>query len=192
MRPQSISLLALSAALVLGCAQLPELPSSLAARPKTSPIEIDVRGPGAVFETIDAAAVDALAYSYLQGRETGELPRMRAGTIRRSGAGYTYDEIYVANPRSARRVEYPVRAEDVARFHVYPSLTDRDINTVNERLSPRDRRSVAVIDPLHRPLYVLHPSLAVRVYRFGRKPLEITNLRGPARPWEWPSVFAGR
>jgi len=192
MRRQPISILVLTAALALGCAQLPQLPANLAAGLKTPPIELSARGPGAIFDTIDAAAVDALAYGYLQAREAGDLQRMRAGTIRRSGAGYTYDEIHVAKRWSARHIQYRVRVDDVARFHVYPLHTDREINSINERLSALDRRSVSVIDPLHRPLYVLHPSLAVRAYRADQDPAEITNLGGPARPWQWPSLFARR
>jgi len=192
MRRQPISILVLTAALALGCAQLQQLPADFAAAFKTPPIELTARGPGAVFDTIDAAAIDALAYSYLQAREAGDLQRMRAGTIRRAGAGYTYDEIVVAKPGSASQIEYRVRVDDVARFHVYPFDTDRDVNSSNERLSAVDRRSVSVVDPLHRPLYVLHPSLAVRAYRAESEPVEVANLGGPARPWQWPSLIAIR
>jgi hypothetical protein len=50
-----------------------------------------------------------------------------------------------------------------------------------------------VIDPLHRSLYVLHPSLAIRAYRGAESEVvEVASLRGPARDWEWPSPFASR
>ena len=118
---------------------------------------------------------------------------MRAGTIERSGAGYTYREIHVANPLTKRRIKYLFAPRDVARFHVYPRHTDRYVNRVSERLSTKDRRSVRLIDPLHRPLYVLHPSLAIRSYRDAdSKVVEVASLRGPAREWEWPSPFARR
>jgi hypothetical protein len=193
MRTPSILILALVALLGLGCAQLPQLPSDFIAGLKSAPLELEAQGPGSVFETVDAAAVDALKFSYLEARESGEMERMRAGTITRLGEGYTYGEIHVADPLDVRRIEYVLGRQDVARFHVYPPHADRDINRDNERLSSKDTRSVRVIDPLHRTLYVLHPSLAVRAYRGSEgEALEVANLRGPARDWEWPALFATR
>ena len=193
MRIPSISILALTTLLGLGCAQLPQLSSDFVAGFQTPPLELEARGPGSVFDSIEAAAVDALTFCYLQARETDDMERMRAGTIERSGAGYTYGEIHVANPNDQRRIEYVFGPKDVARFHVYPPHTDHDVNRVSERLSPKDKRSVRVIDPLHRPLYVLHPSLAIRSYGDAdSKVVEVASLRGPAREWEWPSPFARR
>ena len=193
MRNPSIPILALTTLLGLGCAQLPQLPSNLVAVFRTPPLELEARGPGSVFDSIETAAVDALTFCYLQARETRDTARMRAGTIERSGAGYTYGEIHVASRMTQRRIEYVFGPQDVARFHVYPPHTDRYINRVSERLSTKDRRSVRLIDPLHRPLYVLHPSLAIRSYRDAdSKVVEVASLRGPAREWEWPSPFARR
>ena len=193
MRNPSISILALTAFLGLGCAQLPQLSSNFVAAFKSQPLELEARGPGSVFDSIEAAAVDALTFCYLQARETGDMERMRAGTIERAGAGYTYSEIHVANPRAQRRIEYVFGPQDVARFHVYPPHTDRDVNRSSERLSTKDRRSVTVIDPLHRPLYVLHPSLEIRAYHgVDSEIVEVASLRGPARNWAWPSPFAKR
>ncbi len=193
MRAPTILILALTALLGVGCAQMPQFPSDFVAGLKNPPLELEARGPGSLFDSIEEAAVDALTFSYLQAQAAGELERMRAGTIRRSGAGYTYGEIHVANPRMQRRIEYVISGRDVARFHLYPSHADRDVNRGSERLSARDWRSVNVIDPLHRPLYVLHPSLAIRAYHGADgEALEVANLRGPARDWKWPSLFATR
>jgi hypothetical protein len=193
MRIPSISILALTTFLALGCAQLPQLSSDFVAAFQNPPLELEARGPGSVFDSIEAAAVDALTFCYLQARETGDTERMRAGTIERSGAGYTYGEIHVANRMEQRKIEYVFAPQDVARFHVYPPHTDHDVNRVSERLSSKDRRSVRVIDPLHRPLYVLHPSLAIRAYGDAdSKIVEVASLRGPARDWRWPSLFARR
>ncbi len=193
MRNPSILILALTALLGLGCAQSSQLPSDVVGALKTAPFALEARGPGAVFDSVEAAAVDALTFCYLQARESGDIERMRAGTIERSGAGYTYSEIHVANPLDQRRIEYLFAPQDVARFHVYPPHTDHDVNRISERLSTKDWRSVSVIDPLHRPLYVLHPSLAIRAYRgVDREVVEVASLRGPAREWEWPSPFARR
>jgi hypothetical protein len=60
----------------------------------------------------------------------------------------------------------------------------RDVlaNRANERLSRVDRRSVSFIDPLHRPLYILHPSLTIRAYRGeDSQRVEVTNLSRPKR-----------
>ena len=193
MRNPSILILTLTALLGLGCAQLPQLSSNAVTALEASPRELEARGPGAVFNSAEAAAIDALAYCHLQARAAGDTERMRAGTIERSGTGYTYREIHVATPLAQRKIKYLFAPQEVARFHVYPPHTDRDVNRIAERLSAADRRSVMVIGPLHRPLYVLHPSLAIRAYRGAN--LEVVNvasLRGPARAWEWPSPFAKR
>ena len=193
MRNPSIPILALTALLALGCAQLPTLSSDFVAAFKTTPLELEARGPGSVFDSIEAAAVDALTFCYLQARESGDKELMRAGTIEPSGAGYTYHEIHLAKPMTQRRIEYVLAPQDVARFHVYPPHTDHDVNRLNERLSSTDWRYVSVIDPLHRSLYVLHPSLAIRAYRgIDRDVVEVASLRGPSRDWEWPSPFAKR
>lgn len=193
MRTPSILFLALAVLLGLGCAQSSQYPSDVGGALDTAPFELKARGPGAVFDSVDAAAIDALTFCHLQAKQTGDTERMRAGTIQRSGSGYTYGEIHVANPLDQRRIEYLFAPEDVARFHVYPPHTDHDINRSSERLSTKDRRSVSVIDPLHRTLYVLHPSLAIRAYRgVESKAVELASLRGPARQWEWPSFFAKR
>jgi hypothetical protein len=193
MRAPTILILALTALLGVGCAQLPQFSSDFIAGLKSPPLELEARGPGAVFDSVEAAAVDALTFSYLQARETGEIARMHAGTIQRSGAGYTYGEIHVASRRLNRQIEYVISGRDVARFHVYPPHADRNVNRSSERLSAKDWRSVNVVDPLHRSLYVLHPSLAIRAYHGDdSKTMEVANLRGPARGWKWPSLFARR
>ena len=193
MRNPMIPILALTTLLGVGCAQLPTLSPDFVAAFKTPPLELEARGPGSVFESIEAAAVDALTYCYLQSRETGDTGLMRAGTIEPSGAGYTYSEVHVARPMTQRRIEYVLAPQDVARFHFYPPHLDLQVNRRNERLSTTDWRSVSVIDPLHRSLYVLHPSLAIRAYRGAESEVvEVASLRGPARDWEWPSPFATR
>ena len=193
MRNPSILILSLMTLLGLGCAQLPSFSSDFVAAFKAPPLELEARGPGSVFDSIEAAAVDALTYCYLQARETGDTGLMRAGTIEPSGAGYTYSEVHVARPMTQRRIEYVLAPQDVARFHFYPPHLDLQVNRLNERLSSTDWRSVSVIDPLHRSLYVLHPSLAIRAYRGAeREVVEVASLRGPARDWEWPSPFATR
>ena len=143
---------------------------------------LHARGPGALFTSVEAAAVDALTYAYLQARESRNTERIRGGTIYPVGDRYSYAGIQLANPLTPHRISYRFGPHEVARFHAYPVYRDLHVNRANERLSRVDRRSVSVIDPLHRPLYVLHPSLRIRAYRGeDSQRVEVTDLRRPER-----------
>jgi hypothetical protein len=144
--------------------------------------QLEAWGPGTVFPSIESAAVDALIYTYLQASNERDMERMRAGTIYRADEGYSYGEIHVANTLLKYRIAYPLKQRDVARFQMYPLATNHDVNRRNERATQADRRSVAVTDPLHRPLFILHPSLVVREYR-GREDeaVAVADLRRPTR-----------
>ena len=173
--------------------EAPVPPPSATARPRDlprgDPQRLEARGPGAVFASIEAAAIDALAYAYLQAQAAHNTELMRGGTIYATRGGYSYGEIHVAKPASAHRVTYTLKPQDVARFATYPRDFRRDVNRANERPSRVDRRAVSFTDPLHRPLYILHPSLAVREYRGdGHELAEVANLRRPSRV---PGFLAG-
>jgi len=140
------------------------------------------RGPGTIFESVEAAAVDALTYAHMEARAARETDRVRGGAIFRAGQGYSYDEIHVAGALRPHRVSHTLGPRDVARFLVYPRVGEHEVNRANERPSSVDRRSVSAIDPLHRPLYILHPSLAIRVYRGEGRDLEdVVKLRRSKR-----------
>jgi len=146
------------------------------------------RGPGALFTSVEAAAVDALSYAYLQVRKARDTARIRGGTIYTVGDRYTYGEIQLGIPLSPHQISYRFGPHEVARFHAYPVYRDARANRANERISRVDRRSVSVIDPLHRPLYVLHPSLAIPAYSGeGCQRAEVANLRQRERA----PLFAG-
>jgi mono/diheme cytochrome c family protein len=167
--------LTLGATLGLACAQ----GSQLLAAFEREPAQLEARGPGAVFGTIDAAAVDALTYAYLQARAGHSTELMRGGTIYRVGNGYSYDEIHVAGRVAPFRIHYPFGPQDVARFHLYPRSGKHDLDLANEQLSHKDGDTVSKDSQL-RPLYVLHPLLMIREYR-GEKTLriEVADLRHP-------------
>jgi hypothetical protein len=158
-----------------GCSQMGHLLADFDTKPK-----LEAWGPGTVFPSIETAAVDALVYTYLKASNEHDTERMRAGTIYSVGAGYSYGEVHVAGSLLAYRIAYPLKKQDVARFHMYPLATDHAVRRTNERATQADRRSVAVTDPLHRPLFILHPSLVIREYR-GRNDavLEVADLRHP-------------
>jgi hypothetical protein len=149
---------------------------------------LHARGPGALFTSVEAAAVDALTYAYLQAHKARDTARIRGGTIYPVGGHYSYGEIQLGNPLSPHRISYRFGPHEVARFHAYPVYRDVLANRANERASRVDRRSVSAIDPLHRPLYILHPSLAIRAYRGeGSQRAEVANLRQRERA----PLFAG-
>jgi hypothetical protein len=165
-------------------ANSPRLVEVAAAAFEAAPLQLEVEGPGALFTSIDAAAIDALAYAYLQARGACDPEFMRGGTIHPVGEGYySYGEIHRANRWELHRISYILKPQDIARFHLYPVNRDAAVNRINERPSRVDLRSVNAIDPLHRPLYILHPSLAVRAYR-GEDPqfVEVARLSRPAQP----------
>ena len=165
--------LPLTAWLGLGCAQVPPPRAAF----QNAPPHLEAQGPGTVFGGVECAVVDALIYAYRQAQTTRD-GRMRGGTIYTTNEGYRYDEIVVGG---RNRVSYSLKPQDVARFHVYAPV--RNVNGIPERLTRADRRSVRFVDPLHRPLYVLHPSLAIRAYRGeDLEIVQVANLRRPARP----------
>jgi hypothetical protein len=157
-----------------GCANMSRLLGAL-----DTDLQLEAMGPGTVFPSIEEAAVDALTYTYLRASDENDTERMRAGTIYSVGTGYSYGEFHVANSLLSGQITYPLKPQDVARFHVYPRFTFKNSRgSHNERASQADRRSVIVADPLHRPLFVLHPSLVVREYH-GRNhgTIEVADLR---------------
>jgi len=160
----------------LGCAPLSQL---LAAFPTGEPV-LEARGPGTVFPSIDAAAVDALTHAYLLALAEHDTERMRGGTIHQVDGGFSYGEIRVAAPLLPASLRQPTKTRDVARFVVYYPTGRDSVDRANERPSKADRRSVRFVDPLHRPLYILHPSLMIRVYRGEEGELvDVADLRHP-------------
>ena len=155
-----IGLSLIAALATSGCAPMTQLLAALDTKP-----QLEAWGPETVFPSIETAVVDALIYTYLQARNAHDTERMRAGTIYSVDTGYSYGEIHVASNLLAYRIAYPLKPQDVARFHMYPFATGYDVNRENRWASKADRRSVAVTDPLHRPLFILHPSLVIREYR---------------------------
>jgi hypothetical protein len=165
-------------------ANQPRLAVAVAAAFEAAPLQLEAEGPGALFASIDAAAIDALTYAYLQARDACDSEFMRGGAIHSVGEdGYSYGEIHRANRWDLERISYILKPQDVARFHLYPVNRGASLNRINERPSRVDRRSVSAVDPLHRPLYILHPSLAIRAYRSeGPQLVEVASLRQPTRP----------
>ena len=155
----------------------------------TAPLQLAAKGPGTRFGSIDAAAIDALTHAYLQAQAACDPEFMRGGTIHPvKGGYYSYGETHRANSGSLHQISYILKPQDVARFHLYPVSRDTSVNRINERPSWVDLRSVSAVDPLHRPLYILHPSLSIRAYRGeSSDPVDVASLHRPVRP----QIFAG-
>jgi hypothetical protein len=150
----------------------------------TAPLQIEAKGPGTLFGSIGDAAIDALTYAYLQAQAACDPEYMRGGTIHPVDGGYySYRETHRANRGSLHQISYILKPQDVARFHLYPVNRDAAVNRINERPSRVDLRSVSAVDPLHRPLYILHPSLSIRAYRGeGSDRVDVASLHRPVRP----------
>jgi hypothetical protein len=170
-------ILTLTAFMGVGCAPVQQLLTAFEQRRPA----VEARGPGTLFPSVEAAAVDALSWSYLRAHRERNSDQMRAGTISRKEGGYSYGEIHISGPLLAHRISYLLGSEDVARFAIYPKVGNYDVDRANERPSRVDRRSVDITDPLHRPLYILHPSLMIREYR-GRahELIDVADLRQPS------------
>ena len=169
--------LTVSAPLGLGCAQW-QLPAARELEPR----QLEARGPGTLFASIEAAAADALIHAYLSAKDARNVERTRGGSIYATRGGYSYDEIVVAGRVAPQRVRYRIKPGDVARFVTYPRHSDRRLNRKNERPSHLDRRGVTFKDPLQRPLYILHPSLVIREYRGeGQELTDVADLRHRTR-----------
>ena len=144
--------------------------------------------PGALFETIEAAAVDALAHAHHTARP-GDRGRLQLGTIYRVGDAYAYSApirsdgtVWSSRPPVLR---FALRPADVASYVLHPRSGSARIDRANERPNASERRVVDVLDPQERPLFVLTPSR--RVVRYGDR--VITEVA--ARPAE-PVVVAAR
>jgi hypothetical protein len=171
-----IGLSLIAALATSGCSQMGHFMAALDTKPR-----LEAWGPETVFPSIEAAAVDALIYTYLQASNENDTERMRAGTIYSVDTGYSYGEIYTASNMLTDPFTYPLKRQDVARFHMYPRVTLKNQRASrSERVSRADRRFVNFTDPLHRPLFILHPSLKIRKYRGGKyETVEVADLRRP-------------
>jgi len=134
-------------------------------------IAISPLGPGALFSTMDAAVLDALAWSHLESqREALAERRTRGGTIVRVGTRFSYAEPAVASPQDRGRVQYTLGANAVAHYRVNVATDSSDPQDARmlERVNVHDRTLVDRHDKAHRPFYLLTPRLRVQAYGGAR------------------------
>jgi len=136
-------------------------------------------GPGAVFESIETAAVDALAHArHHEG--PADRGRLRIGTIRRVPGGFSYGlpersraTVWSLAPPVLR---FGLGPEDVATYVVHPRSGRAVIDRENEEPNPSERRLVDRLDPRGRPLYLLTPSQRVLRYERDREQTPVEQL----------------
>ena len=126
--------------------------------------------PGAVFETIEGAALDALAHAH-HTATARDLGRLRIGTIHRVAGGFSYAPARRsgANVWASRGLvlRHAMGPADVASYVIHPKSGIPHIDRANERPNESQRRMVDELDSRGRPLYVLTPSL--RVVRYANR-----------------------
>jgi hypothetical protein len=177
-RGTTLTILIIAAVTAIGCANSSRWADRLAMEPA---------GPGIVFDSVDAAAVDGLAYAYLTARQTGKSHLAHGGTILRVDGGFIYAPLNVANERSPVTLRQTLKPNAVAHFRTYPRSWETRQNRLNEKISHSDRRNVDSEDPLHRPFFVLTPRLIVKAYHGESEPtMEVARL-GRMRRHDAPS-----
>jgi hypothetical protein len=161
-------------ALLIACAGLP-----LTARAADGGhAGLRAQGPGTVFHSVEAAALDALSYAHLEETPI-DRQRLRVGAIYRVPNGYSYaapKRSAAASPLMAPSVRYRLRAIDVARYLIPPRGGRGRIDRLNEEPSVKEKQIVDELDPVHRPVYQLTPSLNIVSYRQGGQTTVVTNL----------------
>jgi hypothetical protein len=122
-------------------------------------------GPGHVFSSVEAAAMDALAYCYLETRQViSANRRARGGSIFPTDGGFSYDEPAVARDAVGRQLRYRLRPTDVAHYRHYAGPSNPLGRGSLRGLPSKARRFVDRRDPISRPFYYLTPERFVSVY----------------------------
>ena len=129
-------------------------------------LNIVPQGPGAVFDSIEAAAVDGLAFAHQVQLESRNKRLSRGGAVVAVANGYTYGALDTARPVAPDTVLLRMPKHAVAHFHTYPAQ-NTSTDWMNEKHSKADRILVNSRDSMHRPSYVLTPSLRILGY-YGR------------------------
>lgn len=124
-------------------------------------------GPGAVFDSIETAVVDALAHAHHRPGPKRH-GRLRLGTIHRVEGGYSYTEpIESAQTiwsRSLPVIRFGLRDVDVATYVIHPKSGNNRVDRLGEQPNDSERRVVDELDPRGRPIYLLTPKRRIIRY----------------------------
>ena len=132
--------------------------------------EVFTTGPGAVFDSPEAAAIDALMFAH----RTMALARGRGGAIFVVDGGYSYGSTVRATARDG--FQLTLRPGHVGWYYAHNNATPLVPSRQRELLSDSDRTMVSRVDPLHRPLYLLTPEL--KVIRFDGENVDLVWPKG--------------
>jgi hypothetical protein len=136
------------------------------------------QGPDAVFPSVQAAALDALAYAHLTATPRDRL-HLRAGAVHRVANGYSYSaprRATTSTPLMHQSVRLQLHPDDVASYAIPPRSAERRSSRSHAMPIRRAQHIVDELDPAHRPIYVLTGSLDVVSYSHGERPRVVTNL----------------
>ena len=148
--------------------------------PAADAARADVRadGPSAVFASVQAAALDALANAHLTASPYDKL-RLRVGAIHRVAHGYAYSaprRAAAASPLMHQSVRHRLRPIDVASYVIPPRSGSWPAPRADEIPVRKAQQIVDELDPAHRPIYLLTESLDVLSYSYGEQTRVVTNL----------------
>jgi hypothetical protein len=146
--------------------------------------------PGHVFDSIEAAAIHALAHAHREASPE-ERGHYRFGVIRPVTGGFTFSPPRSSAAsiwaRSVPTLRLRLAPGDVASYVLHPATGHRELDRANERLARGARELVDEIDARRRPLFVLTPSRRIKRYA-SRTLVEVTRLD----PWGDPPPTASR
>jgi len=149
----------------LGCTGIPQQLTELIPATSaefTGEITLEPRGPGALYATPQQAAMDALAWCFLESRARPlDNRRARGGSVHVVEGGYSYATPELENDASGL-LAYRMGPRDVAHFRHYPVRRSamRGFRSVDREA----HRLVDQVDPVSRPFYFLTPERGLHVY----------------------------
>ncbi len=127
-------------------------------------------GPGAVFDSPNAAAIDALMHAH----RTMALAPGQGGAIFAKDGGFSYGPTVRSTARDGFQLK--LRPGDVGWYYAHnyelPTFRDRE-----RRVPTRENRSmVSEVDPYHRPLYLL--TRRMKVVRYDGRSVDLVLAEG--------------
>ena len=148
---------------------LPLLLLSLACSTPQRAIDDDAlhaEGPGTLFTTVEAAVIDAMLHAHTSRFPAGR-PHVLAGAIQRVDGGFRYAAPETSDRHSALSppvAHFRLGPNDVASYLVYSRVDERSLDRQTAKLILKARHITDDVDPLHRPVYLLTPSLTIVAY----------------------------
>jgi hypothetical protein len=148
-----------------------------------APDSVRAQGPGAVFPSVQAAALDALANAHRTATPR-DRECLRVGAIQRVANGYAYSpprRAATTNPLMHQSVRHQLHPDDVASYVIPPRSAERRSSRSHAVRVRGIQHVVDELDPAHRPIYVLTGSLDVISYSHGERTRVVANLSAHGR-----------